>query len=296
MFISAVNLKITLIHTNLLVLIFVGVFFIMLVIYCYRDFLQTRLLHADYDSISNDHLFSKKIAFALRLIKNSKKNKADELRLASFFRFHIDVCKNVKCLCKNPELVYNGFKGVSANSELPVFRDTVLLKSILFSILHVFKPRIIASESLSLNFILFTLEVTQNLAMCGNECAIFEMNFGKSMSFSARVCLIRVKLSLKNKLQIFNRKSDEGNNKYECLVQYDAKMNQLKLIKKLDNFGNDQSIFLFLENIGGSKFETTKSEKSLSGNFIWGKLENTTNNFSTWIFTTKSTCCLNLWI
>jgi len=223
-----VNLKIELILDALFILVLIGAFFFVLALYCYRDTLQTYLLNSEFKTLGNENLIEKKIRLFYTLIKNSKKSKKDELRLASLIRFHVDTCSSPLCICQTPEKVFNAVKNQSSNPDLPIFKDSVLVKSIFLSMVQRLEAKIRGSEQLSIIYILLLLEVNHNLPLCGSECATFAKQFGRSASFLSRICLERIHWNLREQLKSFNRRSEIGNNKYELLVDYDTHMNDLK--------------------------------------------------------------------
>lgn len=264
--IISVNLNVELVRQNVLILVIVGAFFLLLIMYSYRGFIRNTLLAIDFKHLQNDNLIEKKIRLFLNLVKNSKKDKADELRLASLIKYHIDSCKNSSCVCTKPQLVYNALKDVSASPDLPVFKDFVFVKSIFLSMIQEMKPKIRSSESLSIIYILYLLEITQNFALCGTECAVYDRHFKNASGFVSRVCIERIKRSLAMKLKEFNLKTEISRNKFEKLVDYDSRMQKLKFDKQRHNSRFDQQIPSILAYFGGRLRRGKSVEKSLSSN------------------------------
>lgn len=225
-------LNFLLFKSNMIILWTLGMFFILLDLSCYREFLQNLFLRTEFEHLDNPNYIEKKIRLFLQLIKNSKKEKADELRLASLIHFHIDHCKDDFCLCRNPNLAYNSFKEMSANVDLPIFKDLIMTKSIFFSMIYKFNEKIRTSSQLSMVYISFLLEETNNLPLCGVECAIFDRSFGKSFNLFDKICLLRIKHTLTKYMKEFNSKNGPNRQKYEEIVYYDTNLESLTFFKK----------------------------------------------------------------
>lgn len=232
MHLMGTHLGIELVQRNAFVFILVGAFLLLIDLYFLRDFLQNRLLNTNIEDLKNEHYIGKKILLNSQLMKGSKKSKADELRLASLIHYHITGCKNQSCLCKNRHLVFNSFKNISANNDLPVFKDFVLIKSIFFSIMYEMKNQFHRSNSLTIIYILFLLEETNNFAMCGTECFLYEKFVSKTNKLIDKICLTRIKAALMNNCKIQNLNGGPNSQSYEKLVLYDHHLDILKLSKK----------------------------------------------------------------
>jgi hypothetical protein len=73
--------------------------------------------------------------YLIGIVKNSKKNKQDELLLTSLIKVHTEKCRDLKCVCKNRKGLYDPKKKRSSNQNLPLFKDSVFVKSYLLMLI-----------------------------------------------------------------------------------------------------------------------------------------------------------------
>lgn len=225
-FVSVFNVK--LVRDNILVTMLVGVVLFIWNIYGYKKYLFNSLISKDFTKISNNNLLEKKIRYFLVLIKNSKKNIKDELKLASIVQLHVESCKTSGCICKNRAMAYDPKKRASADMSQLIFKDFVFLKNLVLFLIKETSVRLFTSPNLNLVFILYLFEELCNFGMANQECIAFVGRFKKPTQFMYKYSIMRIQILMKNNLKRFNKQFPFALNKFENVLEYDRSFDDLK--------------------------------------------------------------------
>lgn len=226
LFTSLIYIK--LIKDNILITVIIGIVLFLWDIYGYKDYLFNTLITKDFSSIANNNHLEKKVRYFLTLIKNSKKNNVDELRLASIIQLHIESCKIGSCICKNRGSAYDPRKKTSSDMSLPIFKDFVFLKNLLLMLIKETTNKLFTSPGLNMVYILYLFEELGNFGMADQECVAFTNRFKRPTQFTFKFCIFRIKIMMKKNLKRFNKQYPYALNRFENLYVYDQSFDELK--------------------------------------------------------------------
>jgi hypothetical protein len=219
---------IKLVKDNILITAIIGIILFLWDIYGYKEYLFNKLISKDFSSIANHNHLEKKVRYFLSLIKNSKKNNVDELRLASIIQMHVESCKDANCICKHRNSAYDPRKQAVSDPSLPIFKDFVFLKNLLLSLIKQTTSKLFTSPNLNMVYILYLFEELGNFGMADQESLAFENRFKKTSLFTFKFCIIRVKIMMKKNLKRFNKQYLYALNKFENVYTYDQNLDKLK--------------------------------------------------------------------
>ena len=226
LFTSLIYIK--LIKDNILITVIIGIVLFLWNIYGYKDYLFNTLITRDFSNIANNNHLEKKVRYFLTLIKRSKKNNVDELRLASIIQLHIESCKLGSCICKDRASAYDPRKKASSDLSLPIFKDFVFLKNLLLMLIKETTNKLFTSPGLNMVYILYLFEELGNFGMADQECVAFTNRFKRPTQFTFKFCISRIRIMMKKNLKRFNKQYPYALNRFENLYVYDQSFDDLK--------------------------------------------------------------------
>jgi hypothetical protein len=150
---------------NVVWIIFVGLCFFLYIVTATRELFQRQMIILGVDEISQEVRLDFRFRYLISLVKNSKKNKQDELLVTSLIKVHTEQCLDVKCVCKHRKGLYDPKKNKESNVSISMIKDSVYIKSYLMMIIQKSLVKMPKSNLLNLDYFLFLFEEMLNIPL-----------------------------------------------------------------------------------------------------------------------------------
>lgn len=206
-----------------------GYILIMINAFLLRNWVFKHILKLERQDIVNESHFEKQIRYMVQLAKSSKKNEMDELFLITLIYMHMKDCHDDKCICRNRSEAWDPKKGKFANETLPMWKDSVFLRSLNYSAICDYRSRRHHSPQIHYLLIVYSLEIVGNTVKADWETKRFKATH---RSFFDRVIYNLPLLRITKKIEsLVNARAEQyvfARNKFERVISFDRKMAALK--------------------------------------------------------------------
>lgn len=192
----------------------------------------------EIDEINEEVKLDVRFRYLVNVVKNSKKNKQDELLLTSLIKVHSEKCKDPKCICKNRQELYDPKKRRGANVDVPMFKDGVFVKAYMLMLIQKSVAKMPKSSLLNLDYFLFLYEEMANISLVNHQILLFEKSFNNNLFITVQYAIYRLRISIYYELKEINKTTEISKVRYETIRLYDDKMAKLKdnCVETIDEF------------------------------------------------------------
>lgn len=227
-----------LILQNVIYIILIGQIFFLYIVKTFREYFYRQLVIREIEEINNEIHLDVRFRYLINIVKNSKKNKQDELLLTSLIKVHTEKCTNSRCACKNRDSLYDPKEQKASNPDAPHFKDSVFVKSYLLMLIKKSVQKNTKSSLLNIDYFLFLFEEMSNIGLVNKSILIFERQFNNNLFITVQYAIYRMRISVYYHIKKMNKSEKISRIQFENIRVYDNYMDSLKdnCLKTIDRF------------------------------------------------------------
>ena len=213
--------------TNVVWIILVGLVFWLYLVRTYREYFYRRLIIKEIDEIDNEIHLDARFRYLLQIVKDSTKNKQDELLLTSIIKVHTEKCQDVQCVCKRREELYDPKTKTESDKNLQLFKNHVFIKNYLLSLIKDSCKKLPKSSLLNIDLFLFLFKEMNNISQVNHNIILFEKQSQQNLFVTVNYAIYRVKISIYYFLKDRNKNNKISSIMFENIRVFDEEMKNL---------------------------------------------------------------------
>lgn len=219
-----------LITNNMIYIILIGVCFFLYVVRTYREYFYRNLIIKEIDEIDNEIHLDARFRYLIQIVKNSKKNKQDELLLTSIIKVHTEKCQDAECVCKKRSTLFDPKQKQSGAEDTRIFKDEVFIKNYLLTLIKDSCKKLPKSSLLNIDLFLFLYKEMNNIPQVNHNIILFEKQSQQSLFVTVKYAIYRLKISIYYFLKDKNKYHNTSSIMFENIRVFDEEMKNLHKI------------------------------------------------------------------
>lgn len=219
-----------LINDNMIYIMIIGIFFFLYVVRTYREYFYRRLIIKEIDEIDNEIHLDARFRYLIQIVKNSKKNKQDELLLTSIIKVHTEKCQDPECVCKKRSSLFDPKSKENGDEDTRIFKDEVFIKNYLLTLIKDSCKKLPKSSLLNIDLFLFLYKEMNNIPQVNHNIILFEKQSQQSLFVTVRYAIYRLKISIYYFLKDRNKYHPTSGIMFENIRVFDEEMKNLHKI------------------------------------------------------------------
>lgn len=216
-----------LITDNMIYLILIGLGFFLYVVKTYREYFYRRLIIKEIDEIDNEIHLDARFRYLMQIVRNSKKNKQDELLLTSIIKVHTEKCQDLDCVCKKRPELFDPKSKANGDQSVPIFKDQVFIKNYLLTLIKDSCKKLPKSSLLNIDLFLFLFKEMANIPQVNHNIILFEKQSQQNLFVTVKYAIYRLKISIYYSLKNSNKNHKTSSIMYENIRVFDDEMKNL---------------------------------------------------------------------
>lgn len=219
-----------LINDNMIYIIMIGIFFFLYVVRTYREFFYRNLIIKEIDEIDNEIHLDARFRYLIQIVKNSKKNKQDELLLTSIIKVHTEKCQDPECVCKKRSTLFDPKVKQNGDEDSRIFKDEVFIKNYLLTLIKDSCKKLPKSSLLNIDLFLFLYKEMNNIPQVNHNIILFEKQSQQSLFVTVKYAIYRLKISIYYFMKDRNKYHPTSSIMFENIRVFDEEMKNLHKI------------------------------------------------------------------